>query len=51
MAFSQKSSLIKHERLHSGERPYACEVCNKAFSDQSNLKKHERIHVGVCAYT
>jgi hypothetical protein len=27
-AFSTKSSLIRHEHVHSGECPYTCDVCN-----------------------
>ena len=34
-------------RLHTGEKPYQCHVCNKAFSDLSNLQKHKKTHKNV----
>lgn len=44
--FTQYSSLQKHERIHRGERPYACGECGHAFTQISNLKRHERLHAG-----
>ena len=33
-------------RMQTGEKPYKCDVCEKAFTDAVVLKKHKRIHTG-----
>ena len=49
-SFTQSQAAKKHERIHTGEKPFVCKICNYKSNDSGNLRKHgKKIH-GIVNY-
>ncbi|XP_064783405.1 uncharacterized protein LOC135507729 isoform X2 [Oncorhynchus masou masou] len=45
-AFSFPKQVEIHQRIHTVEKPFGCQLCRASFSHSFNLKRHQRVHTG-----
>lgn len=43
-SFASKQNLVEHSYLHTGEKPYKCQLCNLAFRYASAFSIHKSQH-------
>ncbi|CAI2386186.1 unnamed protein product [Moneuplotes crassus] len=43
--FTKTWSFLYHARMHEGEKPFECNICERKFSQKSNLTKHMKHHM------
>lgn len=45
--FKHQSKLRRHAVVHTGERPYKCDICQRSFSQRADIKAHKlKVHSG-----
>lgn len=48
--FKTNSHRERHMLIHTGERPFPCQICGKSFGRKDKLKKHVKTHANFLGH-
>ena len=43
--FDRQDHMVRHVRIHTGEKPWSCGICGRRFNTKGNVKTHEKTHL------
>jgi KRAB domain-containing zinc finger protein len=45
--FFDKRDIVKHQKIHIGEKPFVCTICVEGFLERRKLLRHKK-RINVC---
>ena len=42
--FDRQDHMIRHVRIHTGEKPWSCDICGRRFNQKEGLRGHQVTH-------
>lgn len=48
--FPNDTSLERHMKRHSSDKPFLCNICMRTFNRREHLENHQRTHTGDCPF-
>ena len=49
-AFETNGQLLIHQRIHTQEKPFKCNFCERVYRQSCHLKEHQMSHSGERSY-